>query len=175
MTDGRLPFPFYYLGVAEAVSKRSTCMNKHYGAVIVKDNVIVSTGYNGAPRGRINCCERGNCFRIEAKIPRGTNYDLCRSVHAEQNAIINASREAMKGATMYLYGYDVINGRVVEKASCCSICKRMVINSGIEYVVFADMETGIPCSDTSVPYRYNTVKVSEWVENDDSLNAIGGY
>lgn len=173
MKDGRLPFPFYYLGVAESVAKRSTCMSKHYGAVIVKNNVIISTGYNGAPRGRINCCERGTCFRIEKGIPRGTNYDLCRSVHAEQNAIINASRESMIGATMYLYGYDVVHGRVVENCNCCSICKRLIINAGISEVVFADLEHGIPCD--GVDYKCKTINVNEWIENDDSLNAITGY
>lgn len=173
MTDNRLPFPFYYLGVAEAVSKRSTCLSKQYGAVIVKNNVIVSTGYNGAPRGRINCCERGICIRIEKKIPRGTNYNACRSTHAEQNALINAAPDQMQGATMYLYGYDCVNDRVVENCNCCPICKRMIINAGIEQVIFADADQGIPCP--GVDYRCKTIKVRDWVENDDSLNVAEGY
>jgi putative dCMP deaminase len=173
MSNTRLPFPFYYLGIAESVSKRSTCLSKQYGAVIVKNNAVVSTGYNGAPVGRVNCCERGTCYRIEHHIPRGTNYDLCRSVHAEQNAIINASPDEMRGATMYLYGYDLINNRVVKNASCCTLCRRMIINSGISEVVFADLEYGIPCD--GVPYRCKTVNVREWVTNDESLNPNVGY
>ena len=171
--SSRLPFPFYYLGIAESVSKRSTCLSKQYGAVIVKNNTVVSTGYNGAPSGRLNCCERNVCYRIEHHIPRGTNYDLCRSVHAEQNAIINASLEEMRDATMYLYGYDLLQRRVVENASCCTICRRMIINSGIADVVFADLEYGIPCD--GVPYRCKTVNVQDWIINDESLNPSVGY
>lgn len=171
--SSRLPFPFYYLGIAESVSKRSTCLSKQYGAVIVKNNTVVSTGYNGAPSGRLNCCERNVCYRIEHHIPRGTNYDLCRSVHAEQNAIINASPEEMRDATMYLYGYDLLQRRVVENASCCTICRRMIINSGIADVVFADLEYGISCD--GVPYRCKTVNVQDWIINDESLNPSVGY
>lgn len=128
----------YYLGIAEAVSKRSTCLRKQYGAVIVKDDRIVSTGYNGAPRGETNCCDTGLCYCRTFNAPRdidaarhGDQYGSCVAVHAEQNAIINASREQMEGATMYLYCEQ---GRV---PAPCNICDRMIKNSGIRKLVTA--------------------------------------
>ena len=92
----------YYLDIAEAVSQRGTCLRKHYGAVIVKNDEIISTGYVGAPRGRKNCSDLNYCIRQKLSIPRGERYELCRSVHAEANAIISASRESMLGSTIYL-------------------------------------------------------------------------
>lgn len=152
----------YYLDIAEAVSQRGTCLRKKYGAIIVKDDSIVSTGYVGAPRGRQNCCDRGTCLREELQIPRGERYEMCRSVHAEANAIIAASREEMLGASLFLVGLDLKEGGYVQNASCCQMCKRMVINSGIEKVyIRVDKE------------NYRVIDVSEWIEDDDSLGKVG--
>ena len=132
----------YYLDIAEATLERATCLRKKWGAVIVKNDEIISTGYNGAPRGRKNCDDLGYCVREKLNIPRGERYELCRSVHAEQNAIISAPRKDMIGATMYLTGEE--NGYLedgllyfeeVTDASPCPICERMIRNSGIERVI----------------------------------------
>lgn len=173
--EKRLPEHFYYLGVAESVSKRSTCLNKHYGAVIVSNHEIIATGYNGAPRGQVNCCDRGICYRIEHNIPRGTRYETCRSVHAEQNAIISAARADMLHSTMYIYGYDCVTDKVVKDVNSCTMCKRMIINAGIDMVVFADPDIGIGCD--GVPYHAKIIKVEDWIIHDDSLNDPGsaGY
>lgn len=117
----------YYLSIAAAVARRSTCLDKRYGAIIVKDDEIISTGYNGAPRGEVNCCDVGKCARED--YARGEGYLLCPAVHAEQNAIISASRERMLGATMYLAGLDTSTPRP------CEICRRMIKNSGITKVI----------------------------------------
>ena len=109
----------YYLDLAEMVSQRSTCLRKHYGAVIVNNDEVISTGYVGAPRGRKNCSDIGRCIREELHVPRGDRYDLCLSVHAEANALISASRERMIGASLYLTGVDARTGGYVEKSSCC--------------------------------------------------------
>jgi dCMP deaminase len=122
----------YYLGIAQAVSKRSTCLRRQYGAVIVKDDEIVSTGYNGSPRGDVNCCDSGSCWRESHNIPHGEQYEKCVAVHAEQNAIISASRRELLGATLYLVGME--NGKLIE-AKPCEICARMIKNAGISRVV----------------------------------------
>lgn len=172
--NSRIPFPFYYLGIAEAVSKRSTCLSKRYGAVVVKDNVVRSTGFNGAPKGRKNCTDIGYCPRLANNVKRGTDYSTsCRSVHGEMNAIINASPEELKDATLYLYGYDRAKNEMVKDANCCPICKRLIINAGIKDVVVADPDNGI--GHPEVPYRYRTIKVADWIENDESLQANEGY
>ncbi len=152
----------YYLDIAQTVAERGTCLRKKYGAIIVKNDVIVSTGYVGAPRGRQNCCDMNFCLREKLNIPRGERYELCRSVHAEQNAIINASREQMIGATMFLCGLDVKTGEYVEGSTSCQLCKRMIINAGIEKVIIRDNKE-----------EYRVIPVSEWIENDDSLGQIG--
>lgn len=148
----------YYLDIAETVLERSTCTKKHYGAVIVKDDRIISTGYNGAPRGRENCCDIGFCLRQEMNVPGGERYELCRSVHAEQNAIIHASYSDMHDATMYISGRDGKTNEC-EYREPCTICKRLIINSGISEVVIrnADGKT------------FNRIYVVEWIMNDDSL------
>lgn len=172
--NSRIPFPFYYLGIAEAVSKRSTCLSKRYGAVVVKDNVVRSTGFNGAPKGRKNCTDIGYCPRLANNVKRGTDYSTsCRSVHGEMNAIINASPEELKDATLYLYGYDRAKNEMVKDANCCPICKRLIINAGIKDVVVADPDNGI--GHPEVPYRYRIIKVADWIENDESLQANEGY
>lgn len=124
----------YYLNIARAVSARSTCMRRQYGAVIVKNDEIVATGYNGSPRGEDNCCDVGMCYRQRMGIPHGEQYEKCVAVHAEQNAIISASRSEMIGATLYLYGYDCTSQTVLS-AEPCLLCRRMILNAGIERVV----------------------------------------
>lgn len=124
----------YYLEIAKQVSLRSTCLRRRYGAVIVKNDEIISTGYNGSPRGFENCDEIGHCERKDANVPHGERYELCRSVHAEQNAIISASRRDMLGSTLYLYGYDIEEGKEINPVPC-DICKKLIINAGISEVV----------------------------------------
>ena len=124
----------YYLGIAEAVLRRSTCIRRKYGAVIVKDDEIISTGYNGAPRGWKNCCDAGYCYREREGIPHGERYEFCRSVHGESNAIISASRRDMIGATLYLAGREA-DGSPVQNAEPCAMCKRLIINAGIKEVI----------------------------------------
>ena len=154
----------YYLDIAETVIERGTCVRRNFGAIIVKNDEIISTGYVGAPRGRKNCCDIGKCIREELNIPRGTRYELCRSVHAEANAIISASRKDMMGATLYLACRDCKTGELVAGTSCCSMCKRMVINAGIEKVVIRDDKD-----------NYRTIDVSSWILDDESLEGKEGY
>ena len=169
----RQPKELYYLGIAEAVADRSTCLNKKYGAIIVKDDHVVSTGYNGAARGIPNCSDLGKCFRIANNIPRGTHYEACMSVHAEANAIITASPEEMKDSTMYIYGWDCIHHCVVENPDCCIMCKRLIINAGIKEVIFADLK-GLKIQDhTRKEYGYRVRLVRDWVSNYDASSSIG--
>lgn len=154
----------YYLDLAEVVSKRGTCLRRLYGAVIVKNDEVISTGYVGAPRGRKNCSDLGVCIREKMKIPRGERYELCRSVHAEANAIISAERNKMIGSSLFLVGVDARTGEYVENASCCSMCKRMVINAGIEKVYVRDDKDS-----------YRVIEVADWIENDESLEGVMGY
>ena len=114
----------YYLDLAEMVSQRSTCLRRHFGAVIVQNDEVISTGYNGAPRGRKNCTDLNYCVRQQLNVPRGERYELCRSVHAEANAIISASRKEMLGSTLYLVGKECDSGEYVASASSCPMCKR---------------------------------------------------
>ncbi len=148
----------YYLDIAETVISRGTCLRRNYGAIIVKNDEIISSGYTGAPRGRLNCIDRGVCRREELGIPRGERYELCRSVHAEANAIISASRRDMIGAVLYLVGKDAKTGELIEDATSCAMCRRMIINAGIELVVVRNTK------DT-----YQIVSVQDWVKNDESL------
>lgn len=155
----------YYLDIAGTVCERSTCLRKTYGAVIVKNDTIISTGYNGAPRGRQNCCDLGWCLREKYNIPSGERYELCRSVHAEANAIIVAPREEMIGATLYMVCRDPKDGSLVPGTNSCSMCKRLIINAGISTVVIRDTQTD-----------YRVIDVyKEWVENDSSLELHSGY
>lgn len=154
----------YYLDLADVVSKRGTCLRRHYGAVIVKNDEVISTGYVGAPRGRNNCSDVGFCIRQKMNIPRGERYELCRSVHAEANAIISAERDKMIGSTMYLSGREVDSGEYIKNSSSCSMCKRLIINAGIEKVIIRDTED-----------EYRVIEVSEWIDNDESLNGTFGY
>ena len=149
----------YYLDIAETVLERATCLRRVYGAIIVKNDEIISTGYNGAPRGRANCSDLGYCSREAMKVPRGERYELCRSVHAEANAIISASRRDMVGGTIYLVGRDARTGELLGDATSCSMCRRMVINSGLEKVVIRRTET-----------EFEVVDVQDWVAEDDLLS-----
>lgn len=125
----------YYLNMALECSRRGTCLRRNFGAIIVKHNQIVSTGYSGAPRGRANCCDLGRCQRDELNVPQEERYEVCRSVHAEMNAIISAARWDMIDAVMYINGFDVETGAVVMPCVPCEMCKRLIINAGIESVV----------------------------------------
>lgn len=128
---------WYYCEIAKAVLLRSTCIRRHYGAVIVKDDRIVATGYNGAPRGIKNCCDTGHCVREEMNVPSGERYELCVAVHAEQNAIMQAGFQNTNGATLYLAGVEA-DGTEKANIDCCLLCKRAILNSGIERVVFRE-------------------------------------
>ena len=152
----------YYLDIAQTVSQRGTCLRRKFGAIIVKNDTIVSTGYAGAPRGRANCCDLGTCLRQQMDIPRGERYELCRSVHAEANAIIAASREQMLGADLYLACTDPVTGEVIAVSTCCQMCKRLVINAGMSRVFVRE-----------TPDTYTVFEVSDWVTGDDSLGQIG--
>jgi dCMP deaminase len=154
----------YYLDLAEVVSERSTCIRRHYGAVIVKDDEVISTGYVGAPRGRANCNELGYCTRERLQVPRGERYELCRSVHAEANAIISAARSEMIGSSLYLVGKEVKSGDYVDNASSCAMCKRLVINAGIATVYVRDTKDD-----------YRKIDVQDWIDNDESLEGAYGY
>jgi dCMP deaminase len=162
ITPERISKENYYLNITQTVSSRGTCLRRKFGAIIVKNDEIVSTGYAGAPRGRINCCDRKKCLRDEMNIPRGERYELCRSVHAEANAIISASREQMLGADLYLVCTDPKTGEAVGGTTSCQMCKRLVINAGIKRVIVREtME------------RYSVYHVEDWITNDDSLGTIG--
>lgn len=154
----------YYLDLAEMVSQRSTCLRRHYGAVIVKVDQVISTGYSGAPRGRKNCCDLGFCMREKLNVPRGERYELCRSVHAEMNAVINASREQMIGATMYLVGIECSDGSYVKNSTSCALCKRMILNAGITHVIVRDTKD-----------EFRIINVQKWIDEDDSLSGKFGY
>ena len=154
----------YYLDIAQTVAERSTCLRKMYGAIIVKNDSIISTGYNGAPRGRKNCSDLGVCMRDKLGIPRGERYELCRSVHAEANAIIAAPRDQMLGATIYMVGVNAKTGELEAGTSSCMMCKRQVINAGIARVVIRDTKE-----------TFREIDVNEWIENDDSLTGVFGY
>ena len=154
----------YYLDIAASVSERSTCLRRHYGCVIVKNDEIISTGYNGAPRGRKNCDDLGFCYREQMDIPRGERYELCRSVHAEQNAIISASRNELIDADLYMAGINAKTGEIEPKSTSCMMCKRVVINSGIKRVIVREPDN-----------KYTIYNVEDWISDDDSLNGKMGY
>mgnify|MGYP004646864045 CR=1 FL=1 len=154
----------YYLDIAESVLERGTCIRRNFGAIIVKNDEIISTGYVGAPRGRKNCCDLKYCTREKLKVPRGERYELCRSVHAEQNAIISAERSKMLESTLYLVGKDFKTGEYVEKARPCALCKRMIINAGIKEVIVREDKK-----------QYTIIKVQDFIDNDESLEESKGY
>jgi len=142
----------YYMGIAKEVSKRATCFRLKGGSIIVKDDQIIATGYIGAPRKTKDCLDRGYCLRDKLAIPHGKQYEICRSVHTEMNAIINAARagSALLGGTMYIYAENGKGERV--DSFPCYICKKMIINAGLEKVITATKE-GL----------MKTFLVSDWV------------
>lgn len=148
----------YYLDIAETVLERSTCLRSALGALIVRNDEIVSTGYNGAPRGRTNCIDLGYCVRDRLGIASGERYELCRSVHAEMNALLSVSREQCSGGTLYLVGHDVRTGELLPDLLPCAMCRRLLINAGLAKVVIRRTKTS-----------YDTINVREWVFNDDSV------
>jgi len=148
----------YYLDIAQTVLERATCLRRVYGAIIVNNDEIISTGYNGAPRGRANCTDLGYCSREAMKVPRGERYELCRSVHAEANAIISAARRDIVGGTLYLVGRDAQTGELLGDATSCPMCRRQIINSGLAKVVIR-----------RTPTEFEVVDVDDWVRDDDSL------
>ena len=154
----------YYLDLAEVVAQRSTCLRRRYGAVIVQNDEVISTGYVGAPRGRKNCTDMNFCIRSKMNVPLGERYELCRSVHAEANAIISSSRNKMLGSTLYLVGIECDTGEYVQNANSCSMCKRMIINAGIAHVIIRDTKDD-----------YRIIHVQKWIEDDESLNGTTGY
>lgn len=154
----------YYLDIAESVLKRGTCMRRKFGAIIVKNDEIISTGYVGAPRGRMNCSDLGYCMREKLNIPKGERYELCRSVHAEANAIISAPRSEMIGASIYLACHDAKTDQLYGEVEPCSMCKRLIINAGISTVYIRTSED-----------QFRTVDVNSWIVNDDSLSLNSGY
>ena len=138
---GRIDKENYYLDIAQTVAERATCLRRCYGAILVKSDEIIATGYNGAPRGRKNCVDLNYCTREALNIPSGERYELCRSVHAEANAIISAAR-----------------GELIPNSTSCSMCRRLIINAGIQRVVIRNTKTD-----------YSVVHVEDWVREDDSL------
>ena len=126
----------YFIEIAKVVASRSTCIRRKYGAIIVKNNKIISTGYNGSPKGATNCIDKGTCVREVKNIPKGERYELCESVHAEQNAIIQASLADMQDSTIYIFGFEA-SGEIATSTPCL-LCQRMIKNAGIAKVVCCD-------------------------------------
>ncbi len=149
----------YYLSIADSITKRGTCIRRNYGAIVVKNDEIISTGYTGAPRGRKNCIDLGYCARQKLNIKSGEKYELCRSVHAEQNAIISAARRDLIGGTLYLVGREA-NGDFTSYTDSCSMCKRVIINAGIEKVIAKDIDA--ECG-------YREINVQDWIQYDEVL------
>ena len=154
----------YYLDIAEAIAERGTCLRRNFGAIIVNEDEIISTGYSGAPRDRKNCIDVGVCVREKLNIPKGERYEKCRSVHAEANAIISASRRDMIGAALYLVGKELKTKNYVMEANSCAMCKKLIINSGIKRVIIRD--------DANT---FRDVDVCDWIYYDDSLENHIGY
>jgi len=154
----------YYLDIAETVSQRCTCLRRHYGAVIVKEDEIIATGYVGAPRGRKNCSDTNYCIREEKNIARGERFELCRSVHAEANAIISASRKDMIGSIMYMTGIDMDTKEYTKNANSCPMCKRLIINAGVKQLIVRDTIDA-----------FRVIEVEDWITNDESLEGKFGY
>lgn len=163
--EGRRDKVNYYLDIAEAVASRSTCLRKKYGSVIVNHDEIVSTGYNGAPRGRENCMDLGRCVKKEI-FPdvRHGGFDACRAVHSEQNALISASRKEMLGGTLYLVGYRTEGHEYEIGANSCLLCRKMIINAGIKEVVVRIDKN-----------NYKTVPIQEWIDDDELLKGQTTY
>lgn len=137
---GRIDKDTYYLNIARAVSARSTCLRRQYGAVLVKNDEIVATGYNGSARGEVNCCDVGTCPRSELNVPHGERYELCKAIHAEENALLSASRSEALGAVLYLVGTE--NGEEIEGYPCM-MCSRLIRTAGVS-AVYTRGKDGVP-------------------------------
>ncbi|MFR2793561.1 MAG: deoxycytidylate deaminase [Eisenbergiella sp.] len=148
-----------YLNCAEVFAYRSTCLKRKYGAVIVKDDVVISTGYNGAPRGFDNCCDLGKCPRIEQDMHQGDGYGICRAVHAEANALLNCSRQQTIGADLYLTGVNP-SDNTIHKAKPCPLCARTIIQAGINNVY-------LRVGEGAENYEVMSAKDLEWVQKAD--------
>ena len=150
----------YYLDIAKAVASRGTCLRKNYGCIIVKNDEIIATGYTGSPRGRLNCLDVGYCCKKKF-FPdvRHAGYDACRSVHAEQNAMLSAARRDMIGADLYLTGYRKDTGEYEKGAMPCQMCRKLIINAGIRDVYVR----------TQTDTDYIQVHVEDWIAQDDLL------
>nr|MCK4930121.1 dCMP deaminase family protein [Nanoarchaeota archaeon] len=147
----------YYLNIAKEVAERTTCMSVKIGAIIVRDDQIIATGYIGTPRKTSDCLERGKCLRRELKILSGHRYELCRSVHAEMNAIINAARAGVSllGGDMYTHGTKIYQGQNKPfNMAPCFICKKMILNAGIKRVI-GNTEDG----------KYKIFNVEDWIKD----------
>lgn len=149
----------YYLNIAKEVASRSTCLRRNVGAVLIKNDQIISTGYNGAPRGTPNCIDVKKCLREELGIPSGEKYELCRSVHAEMNAIINAARAgtSILGSKLYIYGKGTSGLKALE---ICELCRRFIINAGIETVLL-DEKGGM-----------KKINVADWVKENSIQKSL---
>ena len=160
MCSNRVDKINYYLNIAKSVAERSTCLRKKIGCVIVKNDEIIATGYSGAPRGRENCIDLGFCSK-KKHFPnvRHAGYDACRSVHAEQNAMLSAKRSDMIDSTLYLVSYRPESGEYDEGAACCQMCRKMIINAGIKQVIVRG----------TVHNEYLITEVEEWIKHDDLL------
>ena len=154
----------YYLDIAETVTKRSTCIRRNFGAIIVKNDEIISTGYNGAPKGLKHCVDMGGCLRKLNNIESGTRQEVCRAVHAEQNAIISASRKDMLNGTLYLVGINYNDNTYVQNANPCSLCKKMIINAGLKQVIVRDTKES-----------FRIIDIQDFIDNDESLEESKGY
>lgn len=154
----------YYLDIAETVLERGTCLRRNFGAIIVKNDEIISTGYVGAPRGRANCSDLGYCTRERLGVPKGQRYELCRSVHAEANAIISAGRNEMIGGEIFLACHDAKTGELYGDVEPCSMCKRLIINAGIRRVYIRNTKDA-----------FTVVETSDWITDDESINGSEGY
>lgn len=163
--EKRIDKPNYYLDIAETVATRATCLRKKYGSVIVKNDQIIATGYNGAPRGRKNCSDLGYCTKKKL-LPdqRHGGYDACRSVHSEQNALISASREEMMGGTLYLVGYRTETHEYEKGAAPCMMCRKLMINAGLEKVIVRVNKEEFVVYD-----------VKDWIEDDEFLRGQLSY
>jgi dCMP deaminase len=164
----------YYLNIAQEVAERSTCLRRRYGAVIVQSDQIISTGYCGAPRGTENCIDINFCLREKRNAKRGEHYEWCRSVHAEQNAIIHSKRLDMLNAKLYLVGVDVKTNTLMGDAEPCKLCKRMIINSGITTIVTYGEDQKVKTVDVQTAWidtnmgEVKKVK-GKWVVVEDDL------
>ena len=146
----------YYLDIAQTVLERSTCLRRCYGAIIVQNDEIISTGYNGAPRGRKNCADLNFCTRAKLNIPSGERYELCRSVHAEANCIISAARKETLDSTLYMACRNPATGELIPGSTSCSMCRRQIINAGLEKVVIR-----------RTPTEFEVVPVEDWITEDN--------